>query len=184
MDLKNFKLNIPSLEKISADAARFTTAIFAKRLTNKGKIIILVFFVGFIFAETALFNLWLKRFKKYQVVQLTIPTAPVLPVARPSSAAQPEAENKPPQELKVAKVRDPFLNSMAETERYLSTSGRILAGVTLTGILWDPKEPTAIINGQVYKIGDSVSGKTITKITNDRVILEADGIEFLLIIWK
>lgn len=51
----------------------------------------------------------------------------------------------------------------------------------LEGILWDEKEPLAIIRGgRVVKVGDKINGGEIIKIEKDKVILREDGIEYEL----
>ena len=44
----------------------------------------------------------------------------------------------------------------------------------LTGILWDPKRPTAVINGVFYSVGNSTDQFTVTGIQEDKVLLK-DG---------
>ncbi len=66
---------------------------------------------------------------------------------------------------------DPFLEERqaaapAETgKRY---------GPTLGGILWDPKTPSAVVNGRVVYAGERVGEWTVVEIRRDRVIL-SDG---------
>ena len=70
--------------------------------------------------------------------------------------------------------RDPFSTSPAPIKGY--------GGLTLGGIMWDKKNPMAIINDNIVKIGDTVSGNTVVDIKQDKVILN-DGskdIELLL----
>ncbi len=64
--------------------------------------------------------------------------------------------------------RSPFA-LVAGTERGAS-------GFNLTGILWDPKTPQAIINDTVVGVGDRISGQTVIAIESDKVILN-DGIQ-------
>ncbi|MEA3560853.1 MAG: hypothetical protein U9R31_03685 [Candidatus Omnitrophota bacterium] len=44
----------------------------------------------------------------------------------------------------------------------------------LTGIIWDKKNPKAIINGIIVKVGDDLGGNRITDIKQDKVILNND----------
>lgn len=173
--------------KIKKSLMHIVGFLSSKRVAGKSRMIWFILFIIFIIIETIIFNNWVLSFKKKQIIQLTIPTTPVVPVARPSVSTQPDSQIQQPVitlAQKVSRMRDPFLTSMSETEQLSTAGGNYFSGVSLTGILWDPKEPTAIIDGQVYKIGDVIDGKTITKITNDKVILEADGIEYLLMMWK
>ena len=45
----------------------------------------------------------------------------------------------------------------------------------LEGIMWDEKQPLALIGGAIVKVGDKTSQGTVTKIEKDKVILQ-DGI--------
>ncbi|MFH1777682.1 MAG: hypothetical protein ABH952_09030 [Candidatus Omnitrophota bacterium] len=113
-------------------------------------------------------------------------SAPMAPMTCPSVSIQPEAkvtETGLP-EKKIIVIRDPFLKSMEETNKFFTARARVFIGVALTGILWDGEAPSAIINGRVYKIGDAIEGKKITQITKDKVILESQGVEYLLLIWN
>lgn len=64
--------------------------------------------------------------------------------------------------------RNPFLLEPAAVN--------VFEKLVLNGILWDEKEPMAIINDEVVKIGDKAGGSTIVGITQNKVILN-DGIE-------
>ncbi len=61
--------------------------------------------------------------------------------------------------------RDPFLHSGTES----STSE-----LHLSGILWDPHQPLAIINGTTVSRGDNVAGCRVVEIQQDQVDL-TDG---------
>ncbi|MCM8813119.1 MAG: hypothetical protein NC924_04190 [Candidatus Omnitrophica bacterium] len=82
-----------------------------------------------------------------------------------------------------AKKRDPFLPSLQEiVETIISPPVVTLpppvqkpAPLEVTGILWDEKYPTAIINSRVVKIGDLIEGKTVVDIEQNRVLLMEDG---------
>ncbi len=90
-------------------------------------------------------------------------------------------------------MRDPFLLEL-EAERGLPWSKfrkevteederpddeavrRQLAAHQLLGILYDPKEPLAIIDDRITRIGDSVGNVfKLSEIRRDRVVLLADG---------
>ncbi len=47
------------------------------------------------------------------------------------------------------------------------------------GMLWGADSPKAIINGQVCKVGDNVSGATITSITRQGIEVEFQGARYL-----
>ncbi len=48
-------------------------------------------------------------------------------------------------------------------------------GLILSGILWDPQRPMAIINGQMAKVGDELDGYRIVQIAPDRVSVSDGG---------
>ena len=50
-----------------------------------------------------------------------------------------------------------------------------LAGLTLSGIVWDNEASYAIINGAIVHAGDVIAGKTVKRIESDKVIL-SDGL--------
>lgn len=64
--------------------------------------------------------------------------------------------------------RDPFSVSPAPIKGY--------GGLILNGIMWDKEKPAAIINDNIVKIGDKISGNAVVDIKQDRVIL-SDGIK-------
>jgi hypothetical protein len=47
--------------------------------------------------------------------------------------------------------------------------------LTVQGLWWGDEKPKAIINGQIYGIGDEVDGAVITGIGRDGVTLEFQG---------
>ena len=61
--------------------------------------------------------------------------------------------------------RDPFTKGAAMGER---------SGLTLSGILWDPNAPLAILNGQMVRVGDEIGGYHVLEITQDHVAV-SDG---------
>ena len=50
----------------------------------------------------------------------------------------------------------------------------------LSGIVYEDKEPMAVINDSIYTVGEYVSGAKITEITRQRVLLEKAGEEIEL----
>jgi len=56
-----------------------------------------------------------------------------------------------------------------------SIHGGALEGLRLTGIMWDEVIPMAMINDNIFKIGDKLGGYTIVDITPHSVILEKNG---------
>ncbi len=56
------------------------------------------------------------------------------------------------------------------------TSSKAFKGLILGGIMWDKEKPMAIINEEIVKIGDNVSGNIVVDIKQGRVILN-DGVK-------
>ena len=50
--------------------------------------------------------------------------------------------------------------------------------LALQGVFWGGAVPTAIINGEVYRIGDTVSGATIRAIDRRGIELEFQGVSY------
>ena len=66
--------------------------------------------------------------------------------------------------------RDPFTRSAL---------GQI-SGLALSGILWDPSQPIAIINGQMLRVGEEIDGFRVVQIEQDHVGLSDGGQTFSL----
>ena len=49
------------------------------------------------------------------------------------------------------------------------------SGLTLSGIVWDEEVSCAIINGDIVHTGDTIDGKTVKRIDQDKVII-TDGL--------
>lgn len=50
----------------------------------------------------------------------------------------------------------------------------------LEGVTYSPKNPIAIINGDVYKLNSTIQGFTVEKILPDKVVLVREGREYIL----
>lgn len=76
--------------------------------------------------------------------------------------------------------RDPFNWSREQINRFKDQEPRVrsssVAGLTLSGIIWDRKKPLAIVNDRVVSVGDSVKGSIILEILKDMVVFEQEGI--------
>ncbi len=83
----------------------------------------------------------------------------------PEALAARESQRRRATEL--AWGRDPFVTGDA--------SGQA-SGLELSGILWDPAEPMAIINGQTVHPGEDCEGYRVVSMTHDTVTL-TDGVE-------
>ncbi|MEK6728053.1 MAG: hypothetical protein AABY28_05235 [Candidatus Omnitrophota bacterium] len=60
------------------------------------------------------------------------------------------------------------------------TSSKVFEGLILGGIMWDKEKPLAIINDEIVKIGDNVSGNIVVDIKQDKVILKDGAKDFEL----
>jgi len=63
--------------------------------------------------------------------------------------------------------RDPFLHGAGAGD---------MSGLLLSGILWDPREPMAVVNGQSVRVGEALEGYQILSITPQQVVV-TDGME-------
>ena len=89
------------------------------------------------------------------------------PPALPDRSAQRETQRQEAERL--AWARDPFTRGQAEGEG---------ASLTLSGILWDARQPLAIINGQMLQVGEECEGYRVVEITQNRASL-TDGVQTL-----
>jgi hypothetical protein len=79
--------------------------------------------------------------------------------------------------------RDPFYRRKETREKHIEES-KTIVGWELGGILWNEKNPSAVINKQIVRHGDIVDGARVVKIGKNLVTLEKDNIEFILNIKK
>ncbi|MDP2923585.1 MAG: hypothetical protein Q8O30_07720 [Candidatus Omnitrophota bacterium] len=74
--------------------------------------------------------------------------------------------------------RDPFMRSQSiSVEKELS-------GINLSGIIWDAKNPKAIINGKIISVGSKIKENTVVVIKPDGVVLTDGEREFEINIKK
>ena len=79
--------------------------------------------------------------------------------------------------------RDPFIPLVDEQGRYLLDTEVLYSSdeVKLSGILWDPQgESSVLINNQIVKIGESVNGFTLERITKDSITISKHGKEYTI----
>jgi hypothetical protein len=69
--------------------------------------------------------------------------------------------------------RDPFARGAAAGQP---------GGLSLSGILWDATSPIAIINGQMFRVGEEIDGFRVLEIAHDRVSLSDGTQTFQLLI--
>lgn len=80
---------------------------------------------------------------------------------------------------KTSVSRDPFSWSPRQIElhnRIKDNETDYFADLTLQAILWDEKEPYAVINNEILAIGEQVEQVTIKLIEREEVVLEHDGV--------
>lgn len=92
-------------------------------------------------------------------VSAAAPAAPAVPEAHPPFSAHRHAQRE--QAKLLAWSRDPFLRG----------SSASVTGLSLSGIIWDPSHPLAIINGVPLGIGEEIEGFRVLEILEDRVTL-------------
>ena len=78
--------------------------------------------------------------------------------------------------LEKLKQKNPFSKDHLATDKYKFASGALI----LSGIFYDEKRPLAIINEQVFAIGDMIGDKQVIKITHNEVILKDKQREYHL----
>lgn len=74
--------------------------------------------------------------------------------------------------------RDPFA-----IETSLRESEWSISDLTLEGVMWDEKEPYAVINGEVVKKGDKLGKTTVVQIQKDSVIVSDGTKKSILRLW-
>lgn len=84
---------------------------------------------------------------------------------------------KTPKPTKLEWGRDPFI---LNPERPTQKEGVFI----LTAVMWDEKNPYAIINGEVSYIGKEIDGYTVTKINKDSAVLKKDSEELIIELYK
>ncbi len=74
---------------------------------------------------------------------------------------------------------EPFRSPLTSSNALRIPADRV-AGLHLTGIIWDPAQPTCLINGEVLKPGDWIKGYQLVLMTQDVVLLQGAEEELLL----
>lgn len=88
-------------------------------------------------------------------------------------------------EYKPASAKDPFRSPLAD--KPLRDAGKkeevvVLPAMKLKGIIWNVKEPQAVINDKVVKIGDNIEDAQITAIEKGLVRLRYKEKDFTLVL--
>lgn len=81
------------------------------------------------------------------------PPEPTKPIEKPKETPADKIKKEPPKEI-------------------------ILPTFTVTGVVWGKESPRAIIDHQVYKIGDIIKGAKILEITQKGILMIYEGKEF------
>jgi hypothetical protein len=117
------------------------------------------------------------------VVEVATPTTPVpasVPAhrPRPTRVAEPlastgEATAEAPPPAPVPRPSGPIANGRTYAGSVALSGG---AKIDLGGIVWSETEPRALLNDRVLGVDSYVEGYRVTKIEEDRVALEKDGV--------
>ena len=75
---------------------------------------------------------------------------------------------------KLELIRDQFSRSIIKSTEMFD------ARLHISGILWDEKDPRAIINGRIVGEGDKVDGNTVVSIEQELVVLNDGLSDFIL----
>lgn len=110
----------------------------------------------------------------------------------PSSSRSSEvAETRSPPTESVGSVREPTPAKPASAparalavrdgESFLREA-RLSGGTTLrlTGIVWSDASPAALINGEVYSVGEGDGAWSVAEVQRGEVTIESDGLRFSL----
>lgn len=80
--------------------------------------------------------------------------------------------------------RDPFFKeevvkesgSIEPVEKNLSPMEKLNnKGISVSSIVWDPRNPAILINDDILEVGDSIKGVVIRAIEKEFVVFEIDG---------
>ena len=96
-----------------------------------------------------------------------------------AAAAPAPAEGPPPTPLSWGSRTEPFQSPFLFPGALHPAPGRA-PSFQLTGILWDPATPTAVVNGALLKPGDQIQGWRLVLLTSSAVLLAKEEEEILL----
>lgn len=122
------------------------------------------------------------------VLLLSLSIPPLLCAGEPAAVATVRPERLAPFITEAgsasAPLRDPFNWSREQINFFKSQTPReasnSIAGLTLTGILWDDKKPLAVINNAIVGKGDTINDTTILEVRRELVTIEQAGIRYTL----
>lgn len=130
-------------------------------------------------------NLRLERMLKLRLTQISIIilwcSSATAEVFTPLEAGRSSATVESPSETRPLTgfiyndhgKKDPFTPPVVKAIEKQDTDA--LAGVRLEGIIWDEKNPIAVVNDKVVGIGDVISGAKIIEIKENEVIFDVNG---------
>jgi len=94
-----------------------------------------------------------------------MPAAPLItrhtPTPKPVSTQTPAQTQQP--------VSPPLQSEFQQPEDF---------NIKLDGVMWDNKNPSALVNGQIVGAGQNVDGWTIVKITKEYVEMKKDSVKY------
>jgi len=102
----------------------------------------------------------------------------------------PKAISTVPDSLTLAELRnsdwgdDPFKKGIASTFEPRSIERTASPQWNLSGIVYSPADPLAIINGKMVRVGDAVDNAKVTKIEKKQVTLDYGGSSIILTVNK
>ncbi len=88
--------------------------------------------------------------------------------------------DKKTDEINIAKMRDPFIakiepDEIAEVQKPKVIPKKKRPQISIAGIVWDKLNPYAIINGDIYEIGDKLEDYTVHTILDSMIILSNEN---------
>ncbi len=123
----------------------------------------------------------------------------VAPAEAPKEEAKEETKEEPattsekPKD-ETADLKDPFISALprketafisdmtSEQEISLGAEEEVFdySSLVVTGLVWGTEDPKAIINGEVFGIGDAVNGGEIINISSDGILFKYKEKEYLM----
>jgi hypothetical protein len=112
------------------------------------------------------------------LVTLAMPTlTPPLPTVTPTNVPEPSATPKSTKSKKKSSVTETKSPKSTGTKR---GTKKTLSQFHISGIIWDPNDPLALVNGEMLRVGSRLGGAKVVKITPRSVIFEMDGEQYTI----
>jgi hypothetical protein len=119
------------------------------------------------------------------------PTAAPTPPPTPEPTAEPTPEPTPEPAPSSTPKPTPSMTPLPGEPIESAKDGEVSAAVrkveageielAIEGIMWDPVEPAALINGKIYNVGDKIQGYKILKINKDSVEVTKGSLIFKVV---